>query len=136
MGNRFLVLAALSGFFSVAFGAYSAHALVGDMTVLEQDWLIKAQQYQFIHTLALLALGFFVAATKNQVQPSCRRMGLNWIGYSWAVGILCFSGSLYVMAITGTQAVKYLTPIGGVAFLVGWGALSVISIGNCIKPRD
>ncbi|MBV7387647.1 DUF423 domain-containing protein [Pasteurellaceae bacterium TAE3-ERU1] len=136
MGNRFLVLAALSGLFSVTFGAYSAHALAPDMSPLAQDWLTKAQHYQFVHTLALLALGFFVAATKHQPQPSCRRMGLNWIGYSWAVGIVCFSGSLYLMAAIGTEAVKYLTPIGGVAFILGWGALAVISIGNCIKPRD
>lgn len=136
MGNRFLVIAALSGFFAVGFGAYSSHSLVAEMTLLQQDWFVKAQHYQFIHTLAILVLGFFVAATKHQPQPACRRMGLNWIGYSWALGILCFSGSLYAMAVAEIETVKYLTPIGGVAFLIGWGALGVISIGNCIKPRD
>ncbi|MGR6981466.1 DUF423 domain-containing protein [Testudinibacter sp. P27/CKL/0425] len=136
MGNRFLVFAAISGFFCVAFGAFAAHGLEPHLTFLQLDWIDKGLKYQFFHTLALLALGLFVTATQNQPAPACRNKGLNWIGYSWAVGILCFSFSLYGLALTGIKTLAWITPIGGMAFLVGWGALVFISIASSIKPRS
>ncbi|KGQ71228.1 hypothetical protein A1D23_08560 [Chelonobacter oris] len=136
MGNRFLTFAAISGFFCVAFGAFTAHGLEPHLTFLQLDWIEKGLKYQFFHTLALLGLGLFVTATQHQPAPACRRKGLNWIGYGWAVGILCFSFSLYGLALTGIKTLAWFTPIGGVAFLIGWGALTFISIAGSLKTRD
>lgn len=136
MGNRFLTFAAISGFFCVAFGAFAAHALEPHLSFVQLNWIEKGLKYQFFHTLALLTLGLFVAATKNQTTPSCRNRALNWIGYSWAIGILCFSFSLYGLALTDSRSLVWITPIGGCAFLVGWGALAFISLASSLKSRD
>ena len=136
MGNRFLIFAAISGFFSVAFGAFAAHGLEPHLTFLQLDWIDKGLKYQFFHTLALLALGLFVTATRDQAQPACRNRALNIIGYGWAIGILCFSFSLYGLALTGITSLVWITPVGGVSFLIGWGALIVVSIVSSIKNKQ
>lgn len=136
MGNHFLTFAAISGFFCVAFGAFAAHGLEPHLTFLQLDWIDKGLKYQVFHTLALLALGLFVTASNNQSTPKCRNKGLNWIGYSWAIGILCFSFSLYGLALTGIHMFAWITPIGGIVWLLGWGILVFISIANSLNPRN
>ncbi|QIW16009.1 hypothetical protein A4G20_06515 [Pasteurellaceae bacterium RH1A] len=127
MKNRWLFLAALSGFFCVAFGAFTAHALEKSLSDVALTWIDKGLKYQFFHTLALLALGFFQLANNLQNPPACRAKAFNLIGGSWALGILLFSGSLYALALGASKIFVWTTPIGGTLFLVGWAALIFVS---------
>ena len=117
MDKTFLLIGAVAGFLGVAFGAFGAHGL---RTRLTPDMLAvfeTAVRYQMYHALAILLVGLMMA-----------RMG-GWLfsaaGWAFTAGIVLFSGSLYVLALTGTSALGAITPFGGVAFLLGWGFLIV-----------
>lgn len=133
MKNKFLLMAALSGFFCVAFGAMAAHGL--EKTLDEQSliWIDKGWKYQVFHTLSLLALGLFQIANNLQNPPACRAKAFNIIGGSWALGIVLFSGSLYALALGASPMFVWATPIGGTSFLVGWAALAYISFRTAKK---
>ncbi|HEY9035753.1 MAG TPA: DUF423 domain-containing protein [Pseudomonadales bacterium] len=118
MGNTVIGLAAISGFIAVALGAFGAHAL---KTRLPADMLAiyhTAVQYQFWHTAALLAVGLLILHFPQQVL-------LKYSGWAFVIGMVIFSGSLYVLALTGTRWLGAITPIGGVALVVGWALLLV-----------
>ena len=111
-----LVLGAAFMFVAVALGAFGAHALKGrlapDMTSVWQT----AVQYHAWHALALFALGLLMLHFPE-------RAGLGLAGWLFVAGILLFSGSLYVLALTGVRGLGAVTPFGGVAFLAGWAVL-------------
>ncbi len=110
--RAFLVPAAISGLLAVALGAFAAHALRG---LLDQSLLQVFQtgvQYQFYHTLALALVALL---------PD--RRSLRLAGWSFLAGIVLFSGSLYVLALSGHHWLGAVTPLGGTAFLIGWAAL-------------
>jgi len=116
MTRIFLVLGALFAFLGVAAGAFGAHFL---KTVLSPDMQAvfeTAVRYQMYHAFALLFVGW---ACDQFPQGTFTPAG--WL---FAGGIVVFSGSLYVLAFTGTTWLGALTPLGGVAFLVGWGWLA------------
>lgn len=110
-----LMLGATSGFLSVAFGAFGAHGLkhrVGpDLLAIFHTGV----DYQALHAIALLACGLLALH-----RPS-RSLGA--AGWCFVVGSLIFSGSLYVLTLTGLRWLGAITPIGGVAFLIGWACL-------------
>lgn len=111
----FLLAAAISGFLSVALGAFAAHGL---RNILESGLLQTFQtgvEYQFMHTLAL----FGIALLPSQSRSS------NIAGWSFIVGLFLFSGSLYLLALTKFKAFGMITPVGGVCFLTGWFFLAV-----------
>lgn len=113
MAQLFISLAALSGFLAVGFGAFGAHAL---RTRLDESALAVYQtavQYHFYHSLALLGVGLFCLW-----QPQSRLLVSS--GWAFALGILVFSGSLYLLSLTGIRWLGAITPIGGLAFMVGW----------------
>ena len=113
-----LTVAALLGGFAVAAGAFGAHALEGKLSSHYLDVYQTAVQYQMYHALALLGIALLGA-----VQPDA-----SWLQPSaWAflVGIILFSGSLYALVFSGIRILGIITPIGGVAFLVGWVLLAV-----------
>jgi uncharacterized membrane protein YgdD (TMEM256/DUF423 family) len=117
MNNILLVLAAINGFVAVSLGAFAAHGL---KSMLGQDLLATFQtgvQYHMYHALAMLAVGVLVAQFPAQT-------GLRVAGYLFMAGILIFSGSLYVLALSGIRWLGAITPIGGVAFLAGWATLA------------
>ena len=119
MAKLYLLIAALNGFVAVALGAFGAHGLKqrlsADMLAIYQTGV----QYHFYHTFALLAVALLLMI--NTVQPSL----LRWAGALFFVGILIFSGSLYVLSITGLRWLGAITPLGGVAFLAGWIMLAM-----------
>ncbi|MET0380030.1 MAG: DUF423 domain-containing protein [Spongiibacteraceae bacterium] len=118
MPKTYLLISAISGFIAVALGAFGAHGL---RQKLSADMLAVYQtgvQYQFYHTLALLA----VALLLMTMPPSSF---LKWSGNLFAIGIVIFSGSLYVLAISGVRWLGAITPLGGVAFLAGWMCLAL-----------
>jgi uncharacterized membrane protein YgdD (TMEM256/DUF423 family) len=110
------VTAALSGAAAVGLGAFGSHGLRHVVAPeLLQVWR-TAVEYQFIHTLAMLVLAV------NATSGSWR-----WVLRLWTLGMLLFSGSLYVLVLTGLRAVAFLTPIGGVALIAGWLVLAWVT---------
>lgn len=127
MKNKFLAIAALSGFFCIAFGAFASHGLAQMLDPKALAWIDTGLKYQMFHTLALMALSLFQIANNLQNPPACRAKAFNLIGGSWAIGILLFSGSLYALAL-GWFHLPMITPIGGLFFMLGWAALAYISV--------
>ncbi len=118
MAKAFLLMAAISGLLAVILGAFGAHGL---KSRLAEDLLTVYQtgvQYHFYHTLALMVAGLLLLRHPEAVM-------LNWSGWLFVAGILIFSGSLYVLAITGTRWLGAITPIGGLAFIGGWLCLAM-----------
>ncbi|MCL4160059.1 UNVERIFIED_CONTAM: hypothetical protein GTU68_031117, partial [Idotea baltica] len=110
----FLAFAAISGFLSVALGAFGAHALKATLPPNLLATFHTGVDYQMAHTLAVFA----VALAAKEVPRSLKISGL-----AFAVGILIFSGSLYLLVFTQQTWLGAITPIGGVCFLVGWLSL-------------
>lgn len=121
-----LRLAACSGFVSVALGAFAAHGLKGQLAPAMLEVFQTAVQYQFYHSLAWLlvaVLGLRAGALKR----------LRFSGFCFATGILLFCGSLYVLALSGIHWLGAVTPLGGVAFLLGW--LLLATAAGKLAPR-
>ena len=109
----FLVLGALAAALAVVLGAFGAHAL---RARLAPDLLAiyhTAVQYHFWHALGLLAIGIVAIHLPNSV-------ALKWAGWVMLAGIVLFSGSLYVLALTGARWLGAITPFGGAAFILSW----------------
>ncbi len=116
-----LVVGALSGLVSVAAGAFGAHAL---KQRLPPDLLAifeTGARYQMYHALALVLVG--VLASRSEL-PGRLAAPLQLAGGGFLVGTLLFSGSLYVLALSGQRWLGAITPLGGLAFLAGWLALA------------
>ena len=118
MSSRLALMAgAVAMFMAVALGAFGAHALKArlapDMAAVWQT----AVQYHAWHALALLATGVLLA------QDPARSL-LGTAGWLFVAGIVLFSGSLYLLALTGTRGLGAVTPIGGVAWLAGWAVFA------------
>ncbi|MEG9500006.1 DUF423 domain-containing protein [Mannheimia indoligenes] len=127
MKNKFLTIAAFSGLFAVAFGAFASHGLSQHLEPKSLGWIEIGIKYQMFHTIAILALGLFQIANFSQNPPACRAKSLNIIGGSWALGILLFSGNLYLRALD-VPTIHLLTPIGGLCFMLGWAVLIYVSV--------
>ncbi len=113
MSRRFAIIAAIVGALSVALGAFAAHGLKPRLDAhLLANWETGVR-YQFYHVFALMA-----AAWLADRLPECK--SARWAGWLFLAGILLFSGSLYVMALTGQRWLGMITPFGGVAFITGW----------------
>lgn len=112
MSRFYLLSAAINGFVCVMLGAFGAHALEGRINEQLIGTFQTGVQYQMFHTIALLAVAWMA-----QRSPSS---SLQWSGRLFIAGIVIFSGSLYVLALTGLRVLGAITPIGGVAFLVAW----------------
>jgi len=117
MARRFLLIGALCGLFTVLLGAFGAHGLEGRLPEQNLIWWRKAVDYQGLHALALLALGLLA---RQHPAPTLRLAG-----WGFVTGILLFSGSLYLLALTGQHWLGMLTPFGGLAFIFGWCALAL-----------
>ena len=113
----FLMLAAFFGFTGVALGAFAAHGLKNRLSEQYLAIFHTGVTYQLVHTLALLG----VALLATQIQSRL----VTWAGVSFALGIVLFSGSLYVLTLTGVSKLGIITPIGGLGFLVGWLCLGL-----------
>ncbi|MFA7554571.1 MAG: DUF423 domain-containing protein [Spongiibacteraceae bacterium] len=117
MAKTFLCIAAISGMLAVIIGAFGAHGLKARIT---EDLMLVYQtgvQYHFYHTFALLVVGLLLL---QYPQVSL----LHWSGILFIAGLLVFSGSLYVLALTGVKWLGAITPLGGLAFIGGWASLA------------
>ncbi|MCB1666819.1 MAG: DUF423 domain-containing protein [Porticoccaceae bacterium] len=107
------IFTGISGFLGVALGAFGAHALRGHVEPQLLSVWQTAVQYQMFHVLALLAVLIMMAR-----QPRANKLYL--VGSLFSAGIIVFSGSLYVLVLTGIKQLGMITPIGGVLLLLGW----------------
>jgi uncharacterized membrane protein YgdD (TMEM256/DUF423 family) len=115
MQRTFLMLGSVFGFFGVALGAFGAHGL---KKIISPDMLVIFEtgvRYHVYHTFAILIVAFFV-----EQYPAVR-----YSGRLFGAGIILFSGSLYVLALTGITIFGAVTPFGGICFLAGWIVLGV-----------
>jgi uncharacterized membrane protein YgdD (TMEM256/DUF423 family) len=116
MQTVLLILASVAGMSGVGLGAFGAHAF--NALLVANDRLSTYQtavQYHLIHTVALLIVAL-LAGQQNSVY-------LNAAGVAFVVGIVLFSGSLYVLALQNLRVMGAVAPFGGIAFVIGWGMI-------------
>ena len=116
MAYPLISLAALNGLLVVIIGAFTAHALKPMMAGELIDTFETGVLYHMLHTIALLGISIL-----SLHFPSERLLKLS--AYSFLLGIILFSGSLYFLALTEIRGIGIITPIGGLFFLSGWGML-------------
>lgn len=120
----FFLAACIWGGLGVALGAFAAHVLKTRLTPEMLNVFDVGVRYQTIHALALLA-----------ISVSNSSLWLNrWTSraaWAWTIGILFFSGSLYLLALTEIRWLGAITPIGGIAFLTGWACLAMAARSYC-----
>jgi len=111
-----LALGAVAGLLAVMFGAFGAHGLRNVVSERGLEVFQTAVSYQMYHALALVIASLMPALGQG------RRLLSIACGF-WLAGILLFSGSLYLLVLTGTHWLGPVTPVGGVCFMVGWALL-------------
>ncbi|KFJ92464.1 hypothetical protein PSOLE_17340 [Pseudomonas oleovorans subsp. oleovorans] len=117
MARLWLLLSAFAGFTGVALGAFAAHGLKSRLTPEYLAVFQTGTHYQLIHALALFGVGLLALHMPGRL--------VNLAGGAFAVGILLFSGSLYLLTLSGIGKLGMITPFGGVAFLIGWLCLGL-----------
>lgn len=113
--------AGILGLSGVALGAFGAHGLKGRLAAhgMTDAWT-TAVQYHLIHAVALLAL---TAISSTGTSAYSKKSSM--CAWAWIIGVNLFSGSLYLMALGGPRWLGPITPLGGLALLVGWGCLLI-----------
>ncbi len=118
MNKPFFIIAGISGFLAVALGAFGAHGLENKLTSEMLNVYKTGAQYHLIHSVLLAVLAFSDSAKFKKTF------------YFVAVGIVLFSFSLYLYSITQVRWLVFVTPFGGVSFLIGWVMLIVEGLKN------
>lgn len=120
MDKVFITVGAVSGFLSVALGAFGAHSLRDRLSADMLSTFQTGVSYEMYHALGLLAVGILLARFSSD--------GSAWLtaaGWLFLAGTILFSGSLYALSLSGVTVLGAITPLGGVAFLLGWLALAI-----------
>lgn len=138
-GGAWLRIGAIAGFLAVAFGAFGAHGLKDRLKPLVSDSneeaafklrrlenFETASRYNMYHALALVAVGLLALSGRPHA-------ALSVAGWSFVIGTLIFSGSLYAYGLSGARWLGAITPFGGIGLLVGWLALAYAA-GGVAKP--
>ncbi|RWR01755.1 hypothetical protein ED28_12090 [[Pantoea] beijingensis] len=107
-----LIFSAISGFIYVMFGAFGAHVLSKSLGEQEMSWIHTGLEYQAFHTLAITGLATAMLRRAN--------IWFYWSSAALALGTVLFSGSLYCLALSHLTLWVFVTPVGGVCFLIGW----------------
>jgi uncharacterized membrane protein YgdD (TMEM256/DUF423 family) len=105
--KKFITIGAVLGALAVMIGAFGAHALKTSLSVRELEVFATGSQYHFYHAFALILYGLYGKGPK-------------WPGYAFIIGVALFSGSLYGVAILHAPKLGMITPLGGLAFIIGW----------------
>jgi len=116
LAKQWVVFGSIFGFFGVLLGAFGAHALKDSLPEKSLEIYQTAVHYQMIHALALIVLGIW-----SLQNPS---FDSQLPGWAFTLGVVVFSGSLVILAITQLKFLGAITPVGGLAFLVGWIAFA------------
>ena len=120
MDRTFLIVGALAGFIGVALGAFGAHGLRARLPPEMLAVFETGVRYQMYHACAILIVALAAARLDGWL--------IRAAGWFFAGGIVLFSGSLYALALTGVTTLGAITPLGGVAFLIGWACLAFAAI--------
>jgi uncharacterized membrane protein YgdD (TMEM256/DUF423 family) len=118
MTQIFLSIAAVLGGLSVAAGAFGAHALRDKISERSLEIFDTGARYQMYHALALLIVALLLSRSES---PPFTLIASGWL---FIIGIAIFSGSLYALSLTGVKSLGAIAPLGGAAFIAGWGALA------------
>ena len=110
---NWIKIIAFSGMLCVVMGAFAAHSLEPSLSVKAMSAMRTALLYQFLHTLALLGI---IALPDNLLDQRRQSLAAQFI----LVGMVLFSGSLYLLVVTGITLLGMVTPIGGCALIIGW----------------
>jgi uncharacterized membrane protein YgdD (TMEM256/DUF423 family) len=110
-----LVAGAANAFMAVAMGALAAHGLKDHLPADALDWVRTGATYQMWHGLALILVAILASTRPG---PALRIAGIGFFA-----GCVMFSGSLYLLALTDWRGFAFITPLGGLAFLIGWAAI-------------
>lgn len=121
--GAWVAVAALNGFIAVAAGAAASH--VRSMDEASTSWMEIGSRYQLWHALAILAV-VLLGRSDSPLLPGMAR-------WAFLVGILLFSGSLYLMALTGYRGLSWITPIGGVSMMAGWVILALYGLVRAVR---
>ncbi|GGH85648.1 uncharacterized membrane protein YgdD (TMEM256/DUF423 family) [Pullulanibacillus pueri] len=121
MFKLFTILGSANAFLAIALGAFGAHGLKNKLTQHYLDIYNTGVQYHMMHALGLILVGFLADKFSSQL--------VGWAGWIMFIGIILFSGSLYILSISGIGKLGAITPLGGVAFLVSW-VLVIIAIAK------
>ena len=125
MSRIFVIVSGVLGFTAVALGAFGAHGLRSRLQSLPDgvkrlEWWNTAAHYHLTHALALA----FVAWLAHRGAGGAASVA----GWSFVAGVTLFSGSLYLMTVTGQTKLGAITPIGGLLLLIGWGAVAAAGL--------
>ena len=120
MDKTFLLLGALAAFLAVALGAFGAHGLRGRLSPEMLSVFQTGVQYHMYHALALILVSGIMGRMSGWL--------IQTAGWCFVAGIVFFSGSLYLLAVTGVTILGAITPIGGLLFLAGWACLAFAAI--------
>lgn len=118
MAKKFLLLGSINAMLAIILGAFGAHALRYRLSPRMLNVYHIANQYHFYHALGLLAVGVIALHKPKSTL-------ISWSGWLMFAGLVLFSGSLYLLSITGTFLLGFLTPVGGTALIVSWALLFV-----------
>jgi uncharacterized membrane protein YgdD (TMEM256/DUF423 family) len=118
--RTFLLIGAVGGFLAVGLGAFGAHGLRSRLSPEMLAVFETGVRYHMYHALAIIAVGLMM--------PSPGGWLTRLSGWAFTIGIVLFSGSLYALALTGVTTWGAVTPLGGLAFLVGWACLIVAAL--------
>jgi len=122
MDKIFFTIGSILGGIAVATGAFGAHGLKKLVTPELLDTWEKAVRYQMYHALALLALAWAVTHWSEQIKL------LTVGGWLFLAGVILFSGSLYILVLSGVKWLGAITPLGGMAFVAGWACLALAAL--------
>lgn len=120
MAGLFVAIASILGALSVAGGAFGAHALKGKLTDAALGSFETGVRYQMYHAIALLIIALLISQNPGSKE-------LIAAGWCFVAGVVLFSGSLYGLSLLGIKALGPITPLGGLAFIIGWISLALAS---------
>lgn len=129
MKSQWIIIGGISGFLAVAAGAFGAHALAERLEGQPGEWYELAARYHLIHSVLLVAVGALAAQSRTRRAASVS-------GWCLLSGLLLFSGSLYLMALTGMRWLGAVTPFGGMLLLTGWLAAAWLGTRTHLVRRD
>lgn len=119
--KTFIIIGAINAFLAVALGAFGAHGLEGRVEQKYLEIWKTGVTYQMFHATGLLIVGVLLGRLPANAL-------LSWSGWMMLIGIILFSGSLYVMTLTKISILGAITPLGGLSFLAAWILIVVAAV--------
>jgi len=119
--KTFIIIGAINAFLAVALGAFGAHGLEGRVEQKYLEIWKTGVTYQMFHATGLLIVGVLLGRLPANAL-------LSWSGWMMLMGIILFSGSLYVMTLTKISILGAITPLGGLSFLAAWILIVVAAV--------